>query len=68
MRRKPAQLSAEAVSVTCPSCGAGQPCESGSEMWTREDFARLGENVKRDCCSCDAPLLIVHFSRVVFER
>ena len=51
-----AQLVVDAVTVCCPACGEPQPCHTGSEMWTPEDFSSDGGT--RTCCACDQKLVI----------
>ena len=64
-RVRRAQLIAEAVSVLCPRCGECQPNKDGSEMWTREDFAKLERDV-RDCVSCEGPMQITSDPKAQF--
>jgi len=63
MRR--AQLMAEAVACCCPWCGEPQPNKDGSEMWTREDFAR--KYGIHECVSCEKEFVIAPDSRASFR-
>lgn len=68
IRTRRAQLIAEAVSVCCPYCGEPQPSRNGSEMWTHEDFAVAAlVSGKKNCVSCDAPMLILGDSKAQFR-
>jgi predicted RNA-binding Zn-ribbon protein involved in translation (DUF1610 family) len=65
MAIRPAQLIAEAVSVNCPHCGACQPNQEGSEMWTPEDFNK--KHGILHCISCDKHISIEKRSTAQFH-
>lgn len=49
-----AQLTVEAVNVTCPYCGACQDSPDGSQMWTAWDFGK--QKSLTTCQDCDEPI------------
>lgn len=68
MRRKNAQLVAEAVSVVCPHCSADVPDpDHGSLFWTKEQIARNGGLWLAVCTACDGPIRIVSGNKARFE-